>query len=284
MVDDGSGVPRRDTLRSAPRLVDLVAGQCRELRHPAADVVAVGIELPALAGRVEDPEVRRRVRPRPCRPLPAVLVAGQVAVDQVVHEVSCAAGPDDVQILHEERRGDHPHPVVHPAFFQELAHPSIDEWKAGPTGGPRMEPAIGGSTVVVVHTLHVWLEGGPCARGCTVEHGGVELPPRQLTAKIVVVRSEIMQERARVDRAELEERRHARGAIEGWVVASLAVAHQVVRPEPRPRAAGGELSRGWQRGRDRWVVGDVNPGDLPPLDGVAIKWGGRAQPLATHDR
>ena len=66
-----------------------------------------------------------------------------------------------------------------------------------------------------------------------VEHRGVELPPCQLAAKAVVIGSEIVKQRAWVDRAEFEERRHARGAVEGWVVAAVAVVRQ---PTSRNRA------------------------------------------------
>ena len=108
-----------------------------------------------------------------------------------------------------------------------------------------------------------------------VEHRGVELPPCQLAAKAVVIGSEIVKQCAWVDRAEFEERRHARGAVEGRVVAAVAVVRQPVVEEPCPRSMCGGLAGVRQCGTDRWVVGDRLAGDRPPLDGAAIEpgWG-----------
>ena len=86
------------------RLVDLLGRHVRQLRHPARDVGPVRVELLALRGRVEDPEVRRRVGAGARDPLPVVLVGGQVAVGQPLHEVPGAVPPPHVQVLDEERR------------------------------------------------------------------------------------------------------------------------------------------------------------------------------------
>src|SRR6476620_9429942 len=84
VVDDRCRVVLRRFVEG-PRLVDLVGRQGFQLGHPPADVCAVGVERLGLLGRVEDPEVGRRVGTRARGPLPAVLVVGQVTVYEVVH-------------------------------------------------------------------------------------------------------------------------------------------------------------------------------------------------------
>src|SRR6478672_13300308 len=89
VVDDRGRVAVRRGIH-APRLVDLLGAQRRQLRYPSADVGPLGVEILRLQDGVEDPEVRRRVAPGARRPLPPVLVVRDVAVDEVVHEVTGA--------------------------------------------------------------------------------------------------------------------------------------------------------------------------------------------------
>ena len=44
-----------------------------------------------------------------------------------VEEVARADRPPHVQVLGEEARGDHPHPVVHEADCRELTHTGVDD-------------------------------------------------------------------------------------------------------------------------------------------------------------
>ena len=81
VVDD------RDDAGSWRRCVDRLARQPRELGQPTTHVRALGIVADRLERRVEDPEPRLWVRPRRRRPLPAAVVAGRIAVDEVLHEV-----------------------------------------------------------------------------------------------------------------------------------------------------------------------------------------------------
>src|SRR5689334_23571112 len=60
VVDDRLGVAVGAAV--FPRFVGGLAGEAGEFGDPAADVFAGRVELQALADRVEDPEVRRRVR------------------------------------------------------------------------------------------------------------------------------------------------------------------------------------------------------------------------------
>ena len=113
-----------------------------ELGHPAPYVVAVRVELLALCRRVEHPEVRRGVGAAARRPLPAVLVVGHVAVDQLLEKPPRAPLPRQVQILDQKRRDDHPHPVVHEPGRGELAHAGVDDREARPAGLPRLEPSL----------------------------------------------------------------------------------------------------------------------------------------------
>src|SRR6476661_8639036 len=60
VVDDPCRIVLRRFVES-PRFVDLVGRQGLQLGHPPADVGALGVERRGLLGRVEDPEVGRRV-------------------------------------------------------------------------------------------------------------------------------------------------------------------------------------------------------------------------------
>ena len=110
---------------------------------------------------------RRRVGvvPGPGHPLPAEVVVGDVAVDEVVEEVAGAPPPVDPEVVGEERRGHQPRPVVHPTVRAELAHPRVDERIAGSAVAP------GGEALGVVAPA-------PVAPGAVVRPGGVR-PGRQ---------------------------------------------------------------------------------------------------------
>ena len=85
----GCGVAGAGPPGDRPRLVQVAhRATSAQLGHPAADVVAVGVELagPASTGLKTRKNGAASV-PRAGHPLPAVLVGGQVAVDQVLHEV-----------------------------------------------------------------------------------------------------------------------------------------------------------------------------------------------------
>src|ERR1700739_4566471 len=55
---------------STPWPVDQACRQCRQFRHPAPDIAAIRIELPALQDRVEDAEIARGIRAGARDPLP----------------------------------------------------------------------------------------------------------------------------------------------------------------------------------------------------------------------
>src|SRR6516165_9742017 len=44
-----------------------------------------------------------------------------------------------MEVLDEERRGDHPNPIAHEPGFAQLPHASVDNREAGSTGFPRLE-------------------------------------------------------------------------------------------------------------------------------------------------
>ncbi len=111
----------------------------RQLGHPATDVVTVWVELAALRDRVEDTEVRSGVGPGTCDPLPVADVLGDVTIEEKTPEVALAEPPVDEEILDQERGGDHPDPVVHPAFAGQLPHPGVDDGVTGLAFPPRFE-------------------------------------------------------------------------------------------------------------------------------------------------
>ena len=136
MVDDRGRVAGH-----VDRFVYVGSREVRKLGDPAAYVGAVGVEPAALAGRVEDPEVRRGVGAGPGHPLPVVLVGGEVPVGEPVHEVPGAVPPPHVQVLDQEAGHDHPDPVVHPAGGAQLAHPGVDDGEPGAALRPRRRTA-----------------------------------------------------------------------------------------------------------------------------------------------
>src|SRR3954462_13951564 len=62
VVDDTRRIPVVVPVAMLPGFVRRGARQVAQLRHPAAHVVPVGVELPPLGHRVEDAEVRRGIR------------------------------------------------------------------------------------------------------------------------------------------------------------------------------------------------------------------------------
>ena len=146
----------------------------REFRNPAFDVNAGGIVAGGLGPRVLDPEIRRGVRAGAGGPLPAAVVRGDLAIDEVLHEVGFAEFPVDVQILGEKHRGDHPDAVVHETGGQQLAHAGIDDGKSGAAVFPCLEERAGfvprqaapvGVEFLVEHVREM------------VEDGEIEFPP-----------------------------------------------------------------------------------------------------------
>ena len=90
--------------------------------------------------------------PVPGDPLPAVVVGGDVAVDEVVEEVPRPDGPPDVEVLGEEARRDHPQAVVHEALARAAGACRRRRWgsrcgphatrrRAGRSRGPRRRAA-----------------------------------------------------------------------------------------------------------------------------------------------
>jgi hypothetical protein len=63
--------------------------------------------------------------------------------------------PVDVQLLAQQRRNDHPGPVMHPAFLLQLAHARVHDRHPGPALPPGVErlavvaPAHPGRPVVL---------------------------------------------------------------------------------------------------------------------------------------
>src|ERR1035437_5623575 len=116
VVHDGGWVSTGWSAVNRPGLVDRLLVHWAQLGHVPADIVPVGVEPLALKRGVEDPEVRRSVGAAAGRPLPSVLVGGQVPVGQPSHEVPGTVTPLDVQVLDKEAGHDHPDPVMHPAL------------------------------------------------------------------------------------------------------------------------------------------------------------------------
>ena len=121
-------------------MVNPPPGQPRQLGHPAADIVAIGIALLALAHRVEDAKEGRRIGAAAGRPLPAETVVGEVGINESVPEPSGAILPGEQEVLDQERRHYHADAIVHPAGGPEFAHAGVNEGIACLTALPRAKP------------------------------------------------------------------------------------------------------------------------------------------------
>lgn len=98
-----------------------------QLRDPLPDVLSLTIEPLALQQRVEDSEVGLRIHARRGTKSPSSIVRREIAIDQVLHEISLAHPPVEEEVLREERSCDHAAAVVHPPTMVELPHRSIDD-------------------------------------------------------------------------------------------------------------------------------------------------------------
>ena len=125
-----------------PWLVDQARRQLPEFGHPAPDIGAVGIEFFALQDRIEHAEIGRGIGAGAGHPLPVGGIAAGVGIDQRVPEPLLALAPVDQEMLDQERRHHHPHPVVHDAGVPELAHPGIDDGIAGLAALPRPQRRV----------------------------------------------------------------------------------------------------------------------------------------------
>src|ERR1700722_20265748 len=125
--------------RRTPWLVNDAVRQVRELRHPAPDIEAIGIELFALQYWIEYAEVGGGIGAAAGDPLPVGGIAAGVGVDQRVPEPFFSLAPIDQEMLDQKRRHHHPHPVVHDAGVPEFAYPGIDDGIAGLAALPRLQ-------------------------------------------------------------------------------------------------------------------------------------------------
>lgn len=57
--------------------------------------------------------MRVRISSGTCHPLPIEIIAGDIAVDELRHEIARAASPVLMQIFDQKGGGDHSHSVVH---------------------------------------------------------------------------------------------------------------------------------------------------------------------------
>ncbi len=137
----------------------------------------MAIEAAALGRGVEEAEVGGGVRTGGGGPLPAAVIAGEVAVNQMTHEVFLAPAPVDEQILRKKHGHYHAQAIVHPASFQQLAHSGIDYGYAGVASCPCLELAGVGTPGQVVSfqaegevPAHMWKPN---------EYVAVELAPNE---------------------------------------------------------------------------------------------------------
>ena len=154
--------------------MDVLGGHLGQLRHVAADELALGVELLRLVDRVEDAEIRLRIAAGACRPLPAAVVGGLVEVDQLACEVGLAQPPIEQQVLGKKTRRYHAQAVVHVAGGVELAHRGIHQWIPRAAFLPSSQP-LG---VLVSHQRLIFRpEGAVGGVREVVQDGEVEVAP-----------------------------------------------------------------------------------------------------------
>ena len=160
-------------------------GEAREFRDVTAHVVAIVIESGRLAEGVQHP-AGARVVARSGYPLPVACVAGHVAIGQQLTEVPVPVPPVDAQRPGEERGGDHPGPVMHEPFGDELPHADVDHRDAGVASPPRLQRVlVFGPVPGAVGARMVILRGDVRERGRDLVE---EITPGQLPAELFSAR------------------------------------------------------------------------------------------------
>ena len=149
----------------------------RKLRDPLADVDSLGIKSLGLSPGILDAEVGCGIGPGAGAPLPAPVIGGDLAIEEMLGEELFTQAPIEVEILGEKHGYDHANPVVHESGVKEFANSGVDNRKAGMAGFPGYKllswfvpgksPPIG----VEFHLKHV---------GEVMEDLEVEFSPSQL--------------------------------------------------------------------------------------------------------
>ena len=137
--------------------------ECGQFGHPAADIGAVGVELPALEDGVEDAEPGLGIGAQTGGPLPAPAVVGHFTVDQVADEMPL---PDAVAALIRDgeawlidfqglRQGCAFYDFASLAFDPYLTRPDMDLWRIEIEDHAREVSEWKGSADEFTHLLHV---------------------------------------------------------------------------------------------------------------------------------
>lgn len=92
---------------------------------PSIYVVTVWVKALLLALGVKNPKVGNSITPRTSCPLPVAVVYTRVVIHEFGSKIPFAPSPVYMQVLHEERRGDHAAAIVHVACSLKLTHASI---------------------------------------------------------------------------------------------------------------------------------------------------------------
>ena len=266
--------------------------EARKLRNVAAHVLPVGIEPGRLAERVKYP-AGARVVARARDPLPVARVAGHVAVGEQCSEVPVAVPPVDAKRPGEERRGDHPRPVVHESLGGELPQAGVDDRDAGAARLPR------GQRVGVLGPVPRPPRARPVIGRGDVREGGrdlvKEVTPGQLPTELLAARPRPRRPREgeRGNAAEPQVGAQPGRLVAGQVVPLVAVAlERSVQPDagqvaPRSLTAGGETGRATRRPRRevarldprRHGKGSRRLAGLPPGRGAPGAPVGREDPV-----
>jgi len=123
--------------KGSERIMDRFSFEVLQLRNKVPDVVSVWISFLTLKQGVENSKVRRGVGAGRRDPLPPAIVGAEIAVDEVLHEVSLSQAPVQHQVLRQEHGCNHPRTVVHVPLRVTLPHSRVDD---GISGFPVLPP------------------------------------------------------------------------------------------------------------------------------------------------
>lgn len=112
-----------------------LALDARQLGHPFPDILPPGIEPLPLPAGVEDAENTAATGAE--RPPP--VIAREIAIDQVFHEVALAEAPIEQKVVGQKGGDGHAGAVVHVPRRVQLAHAGVDEGEARAAAAPEVE-------------------------------------------------------------------------------------------------------------------------------------------------
>ena len=160
--------------------MDGFVGQIGQFRQIPANELSIRVKLLALAGGVEDSEIRLRIAAAAGRPLPATVVGRQVEIVEFFCKVAFTPAPVQPQVLGQEARHHHPQAVVHVARLVNLSHGCIYQWITRSAIAPRSKQGFGIIAMFPLDVVIFSFEGVMRCMRKVSQNLGIKVPPDQL--------------------------------------------------------------------------------------------------------